>query len=533
MNRPYYPKVKDALNITFGLQTFRPKQLEAICAAMDGRDVFVLFPTGSGKSLTFQIPAVCQEGVTVVISPLRSLMSDQVNTLQRHGVDVVMVMGGDNSGQEALSRLWSKDKPHLLYMTPELLQKSLAFRKAFEKLYERGELMRFVIDEAHCITDWGRRFRESYTQLTDLRKTYPHVPISALTATANAEVEQDIMARLGMRNPVHLKLSFNRKNLDYDVRPKKGNKACLAEIAEYIKTNHKTETGIIYCTSRNNCEDVAKTLREIYGLQARHYHAQMDPRDRERVQKEWYRGDVLIIVATIAFGMGIDKANVRYVIHYTLPSTLANYYQETGRAGRDGQLAKCILYYSYNDVSTRLEMIRKEDKAEEEKRWQAEDLMCVVRYCVNDVRCRRQQVLAYFSETFDPVNCEKLCNNCRDPTPTERADHTEDAINVLRLLESLRQNGGNLTKNQLVSALRGSRVKAMIEKGFDQDPHYGICKHLSLAIGERLVDEMLFEKILNTAQVQTGEYSQTYLQVSISDYCLPMLADCSHVISGW
>ncbi|RDX45427.1 ATP-dependent DNA helicase [Lentinus brumalis] len=512
----------EVLRKVFRLQSFRPKQLEAICAAMDGRDVFVLFPTGSGKSLTFQIPAVLQtNGVTIVVGPLISLIRDQVDALLKIGVDVVKLGGeqSDRDSQEmsARERLWSADKPRLVYLTPEQLRVPPT-KRLLQSLYDRGQLMRFVIDEAHCITDWGRRFRDSYPELADIRKQYPKTPISALTATANAEVERDILCRLDMPNCAQFRLSFNRKNLYYEVRPKR-QKKCIEEIAQDIIQHFPGQTGIIYCLSRTSCEDVAKVLREDYGLQAKHYHAKMDNRDRERVQREWSDGKFHIIVATVAFGMGIDKGDVRFVIHYSVPQSLAAYYQETGRAGRDGNPAQCILYYTFNDVRTRIDMIRKEDKSDDEKRWQEDDLWTVARYCMNDVRCRRQQVLAHFGEKFDPAHCNQLCDNCRDTRPTIRVDHSDDAISALRLFESLarlcKRNSG-LTKSQLVSALRGSKQKALIDKGFSTDSLYGILKALPQATVERLVDEMLVEGFLGSAQVQVGEYNQTYLKVCVS-----------------
>ncbi|RPD65817.1 ATP-dependent DNA helicase [Lentinus tigrinus ALCF2SS1-6] len=527
------------LKNVFRLESFRPKQLEAICAAMDGRDVFVLFPTGSGKSLTFQIPAVLHTtGVTVVVGPLVSLIRDQVDALLKIGVDVVK-LGGEQSDRErqemsARDRLWSQDKPRLVYLTPEQLRVPPT-KKLLESLYNRGQLVRFVIDEAHCITDWGRRFRDSYPELADIRKQYPKTPISALTATANAEVERDILCRLDMRDCAQFRLSFNRKNLYYEVRPKKSKK-CLEEIAQDIKQQYAGQTGIVYCLSRTSCEDVAKVLREDHGISAKHYHAKMDHRDRERVQREWSEGKVLVIVATVAFGMGIDKADVRFVMHYSIPQSLAAYYQETGRAGRDGNPAQCILYYSFNDVRTRIDMIRKEDKSDDEKRWQEDDLWTVARYCMNDVRCRRQQVLAHFGEKFNPAHCNQLCDNCRDTRPITRMDHTEDAINALRLFESLlrmcKRNSG-ITKSQLVYALRGSKQKALVEKGFNSDALYGVLKSLPQATVDRLLDEMMVEGFLSSSQVQVGEYNQTYLKVCMLTISLRVIPTLTQSRLRW
>ncbi|TBU28950.1 ATP-dependent RNA helicase [Dichomitus squalens] len=515
--RPYYNQILDTLKRVFGLPTFRPKQLDAICAAMDGRDVFVLFPTGSGKSLTFQLPAVCQKGVTIVVSPLLSLMRDQVQALQKIGVHCALINGDmkESERTKVKTQLRSRDKPNLLYVTPEQLQMSGYMQSTLQWLYEHGQLMRFVIDEAHCISDWGRRFRDSYTHLTELRKSYPKVPISALTATANAEVVHDIISRLDIPNCVRLKLSFNRTNLDYEVRPKKSHKACVDEIAALIQTRFPTHTGIIYCHSRDKCEEVAKELRERYKLNAKHFHAGLADCDKRRVQREWSEGEVLIIVATVAFGMGIDKADVRYVIHHTLPATLANYYQETGRAGRDGRPAHCILFYSYGDVTSRLEMIRKDEKPEEERRWMEEDFWSVVRYCSNDVRCRRQQVLDFFGEKFDPALCRDLCDNCRDKTPVSSENYTEDAIRAVALFENLSTTGTPITKSHLVNALRGSKLRAMVDKGFVNVDGYGSCRHLTQQLAERLIDEMLFQGVLTTVQQKTyQDYTSSYLKAS-------------------
>ncbi|KAI1790726.1 ATP-dependent RNA helicase [Ganoderma leucocontextum] len=516
-SRPYYRQIFDVLSSTFGLKSFRPKQLDAVCAMLDGRDVFVLFPTGSGKSLTFQLPAICQNGVTVVVSPLMSLMRDQVQALKKLRANVAQLSSdmSESERNRVKAQLRSREKPNLLYLTPEQLQMSGYMQSTLQELYEHGQLMRFVIDEAHCISDWGRRFRDSYTQLTELRKNFPTVPISALTATANAEVEHDIVSRLNIPSCVRLKLSFNRANLDYEVRPKKGHKGCVDDIAAVIQTNYPTDTGIIYCHSRDKCEEVAKELRERFGLNAKHYHAALDPRDKFRVQQEWNQGDVLIIVATIAFGMGIDKAGVRYVIHYTLPATLANYYQETGRAGRDGKLAHCILFYHWGDATSRIEMIRREDKPDEEKRWIEEDFWNVVRYCSNDVHCRRFQVLDFFGEKFDPAECRELCNNCRDKTPTVREDHTEDAIKAIALFEKLSQTGSMVSRRQMATAMRGGKLKAMVDKGFTSVEGYGSFKHLDAQVAERLVDEMFYRGVLTTVQQKTvGDWSSQYLKAS-------------------
>ncbi|KAI0371806.1 ATP-dependent DNA helicase [Pilatotrama ljubarskyi] len=528
--KPYYARVKEALTTVFGLQEFRALQLKAICEAMDGKDVFVLFPTGSGKSLTFQLPAVCQDGMTVVVSPLKSLILDQHRALKENDIDAEIFLGDmpEAKRRAVWQRLEGGCPPKLLYLTPEYLQMCGRMERVLTQLRLKGKLKRFVIDEAHLITDWGRTFRDSYAHLSQIRNVYPGVPISALTATANGEVEGDIITRLGMSIREPLKLSFNRPNLDYDVRVKKSK--ALPEIAEYIRQHHPRDTGIIYCSARNRCEDLAKTLRDVYKLNAKHYHANMSDGDRTRVQQQWSSGEVQIIVATIAFGMGIDKADVRFVIHFNMPGSLKGYYQETGRAGRDGKLAHCILYFNMAEYLQRIDRIRKENPelSEAERVWQEDELRHVMRYCKNDVRCRRQQVLDFFNETFDPVHCHRLCNNCRDPTPFVTEDHTADALKAIRLFENLARGSTRLTRHQLVLALKGSLEQGMRKKGFTEDPLYGACRELRPDVLERLVDEMCYERILTSEQVTVGGYQQAYLLVSsdlqISEWLLTLAA---------
>ncbi|KAI0670685.1 P-loop containing nucleoside triphosphate hydrolase protein [Trametes maxima] len=513
--KPYYDQVKHTLTTVFGLQSFRALQLKAICDAMDGRDVFVLFPTGSGKSLTFQLPAVCQDGMTVVVSPLKSLIMDQQRALSKRDVDVEYVLGNgemsESKRQAIRQRLRTGQPPKLLYLTPEMLHMSDWMKDILKDLHAKRRLMRFVVDEAHLITDWGRTFRDSYIVLSELRKVYPSVPISALTATANAEVEGDIIAKLGLSIHAPLKLSFNRPNLDYDVRHKKKN--AVAEIAQYIKQEHPGETGIIYCNARNRCEEVAKALRDDHGLNARHYHASMSEGDRNRVQDMWSKDEVRIIVATIAFGMGIDKPDVRYVIHFNPPGSLKGYYQETGRAGRDGKLAHCILYYATQEFYQRIDWIRKDGQkngqSPESCRWQEDDFRHVLGYCMNNVRCRRQQVLSFFGEQFAPADCHQMCNNCRDPTPSVTADHTRDAQQAVRLCQSVPRQ---LTRNQLANALKGSKSQDMVRKGLVGGPFFGACGRMPMGDIERLVDELLHGGFLTTEIVTQGNgYSQPYL----------------------
>ncbi|TDL19606.1 ATP-dependent DNA helicase [Rickenella mellea] len=520
---PYYPEIIRTLKSVFKLNDFRHHQLEAINATMDGKDVFVLMPTGGGKSLCYQVPAVCHtgktNGVTVVVSPLIALMIDQVNHLKAKKVDVVLFNSdqGLDSSREARARLLSPGrKPRLLYVTPERLHRSEDMRNILRRLYDGKELARFVVDEAHCVSTWGRDFRESYQDLDRLRVEYPKVPIMALTATANEQVMKDVIDRLRIQNCVLLKQSFNRPNLHYDVRPKQ-HRNVLADIAAFIKANHSGETGIIYCMSRNKCEEVARDLRDKYQLRAKHYHAQLTVEDKSRAQSAWQQGHCEIIVATIAFGMGIDKANVRFVIHHSLPKSLDGYYQETGRAGRDCEPADCVLFYTYGDTAILFKMIREGDATLEEKARQEDAIREVVRYCQNDVDCRRAQVLGYFGQAFNPRECHKSCNNCLDEAEIVEEDLTSAAKDAISLVQSLVKGGRErVTKNHCSNVFRGSMLKDVKDKGHDQQALFGAGAEMSRDRVDRLFDHLMNEQAFREEAVSNKQgWNTMYMQVSI------------------
>jgi bloom syndrome protein len=464
LNYAWSKDVKFALKYKFHLRGFRQHQLEAVNATLSGKDVFVLMPTGGGKSLCYQLPAIVRsgktQGVTIVISPLMSLMQDQVQHLKDLNIQAFSLNGESTKDQralimESLRELRVEEFIQLLYVTPEMLNKSQAMIQAFERLHGRGKLARIVIDEAHCVSQWGHDFRPDYKQLGDMRRRFPTVPVMALTATATENVKVDVIHNLGIRGCQEFKQSFNRPNLIYKVIDKKG-LDILSKITDIINESYAGKTGIIYCLSRKRCEQLAKELQGL-GIDAHHYHAGMESNERKEVQRKWQKGEYHVIVATIAFGMGIDKPDVRFVIHYSLPKSLEGYYQETGRAGRDGKLSGCYLFYGNQDTIVLRRLIKDGDGSWDQKDRQFGMIRNVVQFCENRTDCRRVQILGYFGEQFSKENCKATCDNCSSDNNLETKDMSDYATAVVRLVKEIQDT--NVTLHYCVDVFRGKRTK--------------------------------------------------------------------------
>ncbi len=453
------------LKTTFGYGAFRPLQREIIEAALADQDVFALLPTGGGKSLCFQLPALLRPGLTVVVSPLIALMKDQVDQLQAAGV-AATYLNSTLSADEARSRLSGlhRGEWRLLYVAPERLMLD-----NWQANLKGWNVTALAIDEAHCISEWGHDFRPEYRQIAKLRDLLPGVPVMALTATATGRVRDDIIKHLRLTGPHTFVASFNRPNLSYRVIPKD---QPAKQIINFVRTR-ETESGIIYCASRATAERVAESLAGR-GFLARPYHAGLDAAERSRNQELFLRDETRIICATIAFGMGINKPNVRWVIHHDLPKNIEGYYQETGRAGRDGLPGDCLLLFSAGDIAKQTHFLDEITNAHEQTIARAQ-LRQIIHYAESG-SCRRAELLDYFGEKFPLDNCG-ACDNCLEPRETY--DGTLVAQKFLSCVYRIAQNSSfSVGMNHLTEVLTGADTEKIRKWGHDRLTTYGIGKDL-------------------------------------------------------
>lgn len=521
---PWYKEVKKVLRERFKLTGFRHHQLDAINATLDGKDAFVLMPTGGGKSLCYQLPAVVQtgktKGVTVVISPLLSLMSDQVDHLRKLNIRAA-TLNSDikaNDRREIMNHLRESCPEQfieLLYITPEMINLSETVQNALRQLHKNKKLARIVIDEAHCVSQWGHDFRPDYVALGKVRKLFPNVPYMALTATATENVKVDVIHNLGMEGATVYSQSFNRPNLRYSVRSKKGKAKAsdfLEDVVELINSEYRNQTGIIYTLSRKNCEQLAQMLQNKYGISAHHFHASMQVDEKARVQRQWQNGTIKVVVATIAFGMGIDKPDVRFVIHHTIPKSLEGYYQETGRAGRDGKISGCYLYYGYPDTKILKDFIYKSEGTEEQKERQRKMLQRIVQYCENRTDCRRVQVLHYFGESFSKEECGGTCDNCKSDAVFKTMDFTTQAQAALKIVHNVQSS--HVTLLHCVDILRGVSNAKIKRLEHDTVQGFGAASTVSRGEVERIFYRLLMENALAEHNViNRAGFATQYLNV--------------------
>ena len=462
----------------FGFASFRPLQEEIIRDVLAGRDAFALLPTGGGKSLCFQLPALARPGLTVVVSPLIALMKDQVDALQAAGVAATF-LNSSLEASEAKARLRGLHQGayRLLYAAPERLM-----LPGFLENLRRWRVNLLAIDEAHCISEWGHDFRPEYRQLAGLRGLFPGVPILALTATATTRVRADIVQQLQLREPRCYVASFNRPNLLYRVRPKK---SPYEQVLEFVRVRGQ-ESGIVYCQSRKGAEQVAERLNAD-GVPARAYHAGLEQAERARNQELFLRDEIRVVCATIAFGMGINKPNVRFVIHYDLPKNIEGYYQETGRAGRDGLPGECLLLFGAGDVVKYSQFIEEKPDPREQD-LAREQLQHMVHYAESS-GCRRSTLLGYFGETWPQSNCQG-CDNCL--TPREDYDGTVAAQKLLSCVYRIREKSRfGVGLNHVVEVLTGANTEKIRKWGHHELSTHGVGRDQTrqewLAIGRELL----------------------------------------------
>ena len=486
-----------ALKTHFGYDQFRPLQREIIQDALAGRDVFVLMPTGGGKSLCFQLPALMRNGLTIVVSPLISLMKDQVDALQTSGIRATYL--NSTLDRDQAKARWCglhRGEYRMLYVAPERLMLETFLERALN-----WDIAQLAIDEAHCISEWGHDFRPEYRELKKLRKHLPDVPIMALTATATERVREDIIKELKLRDPRCYVASFNRPNLTYRVVPKT---AHYDQLLAFIRTR-PNDSGIVYCASRKSAESVARNLNED-GISAKPYHAGLTTSERTKHQEAFLRDDVRVVTATIAFGMGINKPNVRFVVHYDLPKNMEGYYQETGRAGRDGLPSECVLLFSPNDVAKQLHFIEK--KSETEARIARAQLQQMVHFAETR-ECRRATLLEYFGENSPQQQCDG-CDNCLQPRGT--FDGTIPAQKFLSCVYRIHaRHGFGFGLGHVVDVLRGADTAAIRQRGHNSLSTYGIGSELKRSEWQVIGRELMRLKLVECASGKFATLSLTLM----------------------
>ena len=457
------PTPASILKDTFGYDTFRPLQHEVIENILARRDTLAVMPTGGGKSLCYQIPALLFDGLTVVVSPLIALMKDQVEQLRAAGVPALFLNSSLQPDEYRQNMAWVRDgSVRLLYVAPETLLTPRLF-----DLLSSVKVDLLTIDEAHCISEWGHDFRPEYRQLTEVRRKFPQAICLALTATATARVRSDIKSSLGFSQHNEFVASFNRENLYIEVRPKQDAPIQTARFLERFKN----QSGIIYCFSRRQVDELAYYL-ERHGHKARPYHAGLEDNERRRNQEAFIRDDIQVIVATIAFGMGINKPDVRFVLHYDLPKSIEGYYQEIGRAGRDGLPAHCLLLYSYADVAKLKYFVNQKEGTQ--RLVAQQHLDAIVRFAEDESTCRRKPLLNYFGEAYTVPNC-KNCDNCNAEAP----QLTDITVPAQKFLSCVKRTGERFGALHVTEVLLGSKGERVLQLGHDQLSTYGIGSELN------------------------------------------------------
>ena len=487
----------------FGYDSFRGEQEAIIKNVMAKRNTFVVMPTGAGKSLCYQLPALLFPGTALVISPLIALMKNQVDQLRAFGIEAGFLNSSMNrSDYEAVKQKVLNQTLKLLYVAPESLVK-----QEFIDFLKQARISFLAVDEAHCISEWGHDFRPEYRRIREILAELGNIPVIALTATATPKVRLDIVHNLQIEGADLFISSFNRRNLYYEIRPKVNSSTATTEIIKYIK-QHSGKSGIVYCLSRRKVEEIAEILN-INGIKTVPYHAGLDTNTRTRHQDMFLHEDVHVVVATIAFGMGIDKPDVRFVIHYDVPKSIESYYQETGRGGRDGLEGNCILFYDYSDI-VKLEKFMK-DKPVSERESGKHLLYEMAAFCESGA-CRRKLMLHYFGEKYDEGNCQGMCDNCR--YPKEKFDAQEKVLLALQAVEQVDQKFGG---NHLINILRGSNNQQIHIYGHEKLPVFAqgkdwTEKEWKSLYNQLIVHDYLLKDIDDYGIVKFAENGAQYLQ---------------------